>query len=81
MKDMKKLFLAIQVLLFAALSCTKEIGPEAPPKPLDDHVTLTFGVNRPPVTKGVLGEVPDIQDIHVAVFVTPKDGTDRKSVV
>jgi hypothetical protein len=75
MKDMKKLFLAIQVLLFAALSCTKEIGPEAPPKPLDDHVTLTFGVNRPPVTKGVLGEVPDIQDIHVAVFVTPKDGT------
>lgn len=75
MKDMKKIFLAIHVLLFAALSCTKEIGPEIPPQPVKDHVTLTFGVKRPPVTKGVLGETHDLQDIHVAVFVMPKNGT------
>lgn len=71
---MKKSVLAILFLLFAALSCTKEIAVEAP-KPIKDHVTLTFDVNRPPVTKGTLGETPDIQDIHVAVFVVPKDGT------
>lgn len=36
--------------------------------PKQDHVTLSFSVKTKPVTKGTLGEIPDIRDIHVAIF-------------
>ena len=66
---MKKLLLAISLLALAASSCVRErLAPL--PQPGKDSVTLTFGIEGSPVTRGVLGETPDIKDIHVAVFGT-----------
>ena len=73
---MKKILYILTAALVALTACTKEIEwnrlsmtdePDAV-YPEGATIELTFGVPMPPQTKGEMGDDPEIDDLHVAVF-------------